>query len=168
MQKKHTILIGVVAWLAAVALFGVILLEGFALFRRFGEFNALDDQYTRLERQMHQILAVLVGESLTKVTVYDKRGVDVVYETTDAADLERFAAAFKKLEDYEPNHPRYSEQFYVVVGLRDQHQLEFMFCLENDRRVYIDFVHKEGTATLYFGHASSGPLYEWLKQAGVV
>ncbi len=136
----------------------------FMLGRMLMEDRISSVQSRALEEQMYTAIELLSAASIRTVTLYEDwyRANSVVDQISGQEELRRFVSA---LQTAEPSRPIASRRyFYVVVQLQSGRKIEYLFCLQNDRVVHIEFVKKHGTGLLHFGKAQSQPLYAWLQQ----
>lgn len=121
------------------------------------------------EQEGLALLRSLQGSDIVKVVVSEDASRPLV-TVTNAPALASFAKAVNQTERYSPNHPSYTQEFYVELYLRDGERREYEFhtMRSPDEIIYMHFVHKKGASTSYHGNGKSLPLYAWMKTQTVM
>ena len=106
-------------------------------------------------------LRSLRASSIRDVTVSDSHGT-VTKIVTDAAALAALADALHATQVYEPNHPSYTHNFVVTVSVRNgtSRRYDWHTIFPADETIYIDFPHG--------GNGKSRPLYNWMREEGLL
>lgn len=112
----------------------------------------------RLDRLTH-----LDASTVRRIEVYDRYGSKLIRAVDEPALIREFTDACRDAEGHMPNHPRYTQYWYVVVeGDRRQ---EYMCHFERNRPTQLDgdFVHQQGNTTTYYGSFTSVRLRSWFE-----
>jgi hypothetical protein len=109
-------------------------------------------------------LAHLRDESIHSIVVFDRYGDTRLVSLSDQKALLAFAEACVDGVGHTPNHPTYSDSWYVVVSGNSRHEFELHLDPKFPSSVIGDFVLKSGNTTTYQGAFESHGLRSWIEK----
>lgn len=105
----------------------------------------------------------LQAESLQSIEVFDRYGRRRIARITDPDSLTSFAKGIADAVGHSPNHPRYSDSWYVVVEGATRHEFELHLNPRFPQSAIGYFVVKSGNLTWYHGTFESKGLRSWVE-----
>ncbi len=109
-------------------------------------------------------LSQLQAESLHMIEVFDQYGNKHIANITDSNSLAAFTRGMADAVGHSPNHPRYTESWYVVIDGTTKHEFELHFDPRFPQSVIGYFVTKSGNTTSYHGAFESKGLRPWIEK----
>jgi len=119
----------------------------------------------RMRSEMANLTAIsqLQAESLQLIEVFDRYGDKRIAHITDSDSLATFAKGIADAVGHSPNHPRYTESWYVVVDGTTRHEFVLHLNPRFPQSVIGYFVVKSGNTTSYHGTFESKGLRPWVE-----
>ena len=126
---------------------------------------AFGSAFPRMQREMRNLDRInqLHNESLQQIEVFDRYGKERITTITDPDALNAFAEGIADAVGHSPNHPRYSDSWYVVVDGTTRHQFVLHLNPRFPKSVIGYFVVKSGNSTSYHGTFESKALRSWVE-----
>ncbi len=119
----------------------------------------------QMRSEMANLTAInqLQAEPLKSIEVFDRYGRERIASITDPDSLSAFAKGMADSVGHSPNHPRYSDSWYVVVEGATRHEFELHLNPRFPQSVIGYFVVKSGNSTSYHGTFESKGLRLWVE-----
>jgi F0F1-type ATP synthase assembly protein I len=105
----------------------------------------------------------LQTENLQQIDIFDQYGEKHIACITDQESVATFAKGIADAAGHSPNHPRYSESWYVVVTGTTQHEFKLHLNPRFPQSVIVYCVVKSGNTTSYHGTFESKSLRPWVE-----
>jgi hypothetical protein len=118
----------------------------------------------RMEMTHLSALAHLRDEPIHSIEVFDRYGETRLLSLSDQGALLAFAEACGDGVGHTPNHPTYSDSWYVVVSGTSRHEFELHLEPRFPNSVIGYFVLKSGNTTTYQGTFESHGLRSWVEK----
>ncbi len=117
----------------------------------------------QMQREMRNLERIrqLKSKNLKRIEVFDKHKRKCIIRITDPQTLKAFAEGIADAQGHSPNHPRYSDSWYVVIT-GPSHQFELHLNPRFPESVIGDIVVKFGNFTSYYGTFRSKGLRSWV------
>jgi len=121
--------------------------------------------FPRIQTEMRNLEQIkqLQADGLRLIEVFDGYGSSLVTRISDAESLTAFAQGISDAVGHSPNHPRYSDSWYVIVSGKTRHEFELHLNPRFPQCVIGYFVVKSGDSTSYNGTFESKGLRPWVE-----
>ncbi|MEZ4735299.1 MAG: hypothetical protein R3E79_50035 [Caldilineaceae bacterium] len=109
-------------------------------------------------------MAQLQTEEIQAITVFNRSGTQQIVQLDDPAVLAAFAEGIADAVHHMPNHPRYSDTWFVVVEGTQTYQFELNLNPKFPQSVIGDMVKRQGHTTSHRLTFQSDGLRPWVDQ----
>jgi hypothetical protein len=119
----------------------------------------------QMRSEMANLTAIsqLQAERLRLIEVFDRYGNKPIARITNPESVAAFAKGIADAAGHSPNHPRYTESWYVVVDGTTRHEFELHLNPRFPQSVIGYFVVKSGNSMSYHGTFESKGLRSWVE-----
>jgi riboflavin transporter FmnP len=108
------------------------------------------------------MMKILSKKMINKIDVYNRDGKSLLKTIIEKEILSQFASNCKDTEGYAPNHPKYSQSWYLIVYTEGENlELDFHVMQKDNSTIYGRFVYRKPGYMKSFGSFKSQNLRKW-------